>query len=78
MQYLKNMQFKHILSLVSVVGIFSLLGILLLKPIPDANKDVVNISIGTLIGGLIARIAGNYFPSSTSAKKGDKTETANE
>lgn len=61
-------QFKHVISLISLVGVFSLIGLLEIKAIPPDNKDVVNISLGALIGGLITRIGGHYFPSSAGGK----------
>ena len=71
----KELWFKHSIAILSVLGVFILLHILLVKEIPTNNKDVVNIAIGALIGGLIARIAGHYFPSSS--KPTDTTTTTN-
>lgn len=66
-----NDGFKHMVSLISVVGIFIVIGILEFHPLPPDNKDVVNIAIGAILGGLITRIAGHYFPSSSSYKVDD-------
>ena len=71
-QKLKDVHTKDIIAVISIVGVVGLLVLLQLKPIPEPNKDVVNIAIGALLGGLIARIAGHYFPS-TSNPKVDRT-----
>ena len=67
-QKLKDVHTKDIIAILSIAGVFLLFYMLQLKAIPETNKDVVNISLGTLLGGLITRIGGHYFPSSSSPK----------
>ena len=75
MKKLGDWQFKDWLAMVTTLGVISLLGVLQLKPIPETNKDIVNIALGALLGGMIARIAGHYFPSTQDPKaKTDPTK----
>jgi len=67
-QKLKDIHTKDIIAILSIIGVVALLFLMQTKAIPEANKDVVNISIGALLTGLIARIAGHYFPSSSGGK----------
>lgn len=72
---IKNMRTKDTIAILSIVGVIGLLVLLQIHPIPDSNKDVVNIAVGTLLGGLVARIAGHYFPGSTKTDKDNGTTT---
>lgn len=68
MKRISEWRFKDVLALVSTFGVLTLLGVLQLKPIPETNKDIVNIALGTLLGGLVTRIAGHYYPSAPAPK----------
>lgn len=51
-----------------------LIGLLLYVPIPADNKDIVNISLGTLLGSMVT-IVGYFFGSSKGSA--EKTELLN-
>lgn len=61
---LNKSEIRNSLALVTVLGCFSLLGIMLLKPIPPENKDIINIALGFVFGGLLAGVSGYYFGAS--------------
>ena len=61
---------RNIISLVIVLGCFTLLGVMLLKSIPMGNKDIVLTAIGFVFGSGMSAVTGYYFGSI----KGDKNE----
>jgi hypothetical protein len=61
---------RNILAVVSVVGAFIVLYMLIVTPIPETNKDTVNLALGFVLGGLVGGVSGFYF----GASKGEKTE----
>jgi hypothetical protein len=65
---------RNILAILSVVGFFIVIILLILKPVPVDNKDVVNVIIGFLGAGLIGGVAGYYF----GASKGESTPNKDE
>lgn len=62
---------RNILAVISVVGAFIVLYMLIVTPIPSANKDTVNLALGFVLGGLVGGVSGFYFGAS-------KTETKKE
>ena len=66
--------YMYVLGGLIVAGFFTLLYILVTKAIPEENKEVLNISIGTLISSFTA-VVGFFFGSSIGSK--DKTEMIN-
>ncbi len=56
----------RILALVLFVLFFGLLLLMMFHAVPDANKDVLNILLGTL-GGSIATVIAYYYGSSASS-----------
>ncbi len=63
--------FQYILAIVLVVGIFVLLGVLIIHEIPDANKDLLNMVVGAIIVSF-ATVIGYFFGSSKGSA--DKNE----
>lgn len=59
-------EIRNIIAVVTVAGCFVLLYLLLIKAIPVENKDVINIAIGFVFGGLLSSVGGYYFGSSKS------------
>jgi len=68
MKKLLEWRFKDWLALVTVFGVLTLLGVLQLHALPIDNKDIVNISLGALLGGGLTRIYGHYYPSAPTPK----------
>lgn len=64
-------EIRNILAVISVVGAFILLYLMIVKPIPVENRDTLNIAIGFVFGGLIGGISGFFF----GASKTDKNES---
>jgi len=63
--------FKYILGGLVVTGFFTLLYLLVVRTVPDVNKDLLNLVVGALIGSF-ASVIGYFFGSSAgSAKKDD-------
>lgn len=68
MKRILEWRFKDVLALVTVFGVLTLLGVLQLHALPIDNKDIVNISLGALLGGGLTRIYGHYYPSAPAPK----------
>jgi len=64
-----NTEVRNVIAVITVLGAFILLVLLTLKPIPEVNKDTLNLAIGFVLGGLVSGVAGFYYGSS----KKDKT-----
>ena len=65
---------RNILAVIAVIGCFVLLYLMMIKPIPVENKDIMNIATGFVFGGLLASVAGFYFGASkgqSDVKKGE-------
>lgn len=55
-----------------IVGVSAtVVGLLIFYPVPDGNKDIVNIALGTLLG-MAVTVVGYFYGSSKSSA--DKTE----
>lgn len=61
-------EIRNILAVITVIGCFILLYLLQIKPIPDGNKDVLNVAIGFVFGGTLGGVSGYYFGSSKDDK----------
>lgn len=61
-------EIRNILAVISVVGAFILLYLMIVKPIPTGNKDTINIAIGFVFGGLIGGVSGFFFGASKTEK----------
>lgn len=61
-------EIRNILAVITVIGCFILLYLLQIKPIPDGNKDVLNVAIGFVFGGLLGGVAGFFFGSAKDDK----------
>lgn len=59
---------RNIISIIIILGCFTLLGVMLLKSIPDGNKDVVISAIGFVFGSGISGVVGYYFGTSKENK----------
>lgn len=57
----------NILGVIIVVGVFILMYMLIIKPIPIENKDVVMTAVGFVFGGALAGVTG-YFYGASKAK----------
>lgn len=55
---------RNSLGILIVLGVFALLYIMLIKPIPSENKDIVFTAIGFVFGGALSGVVGYYFGSS--------------
>lgn len=67
-------EIRNIIAVISVIGAFIMLYLLIIKPIPAGNKDTVNIAVGVVLGGLIGGVNGYFFGAS---KNGDKRQKHN-
>lgn len=61
----------YILGGLIVLGFFTLLGLLIFSPAPPDNKDLLNITIGSLIAAF-ATVVGYFYGSSKGSS--DKNE----
>lgn len=55
---------RNILAVIITLGCFILFYFLIIKEIPAANKDLMNIIAGMLFGGPLAAVSGYYFGAS--------------
>lgn len=55
---------RNILAVIIVIGSYILFYFLVVKEVPAANKDLLNIVAGMLFGGPLAGVVGYYFGSS--------------
>ena len=63
--------FQYVLAAIIVMGIFALLGILIKTAVPEINKDLLNIVIGSLLTAFSV-VVGYFFGSSLgSAEKNE-------
>jgi len=62
---------RNILAVIAVVGAFIVLYMLIVTPIPETNKDTVNLALGFVLGGLIGGVSGFYFGASKGETKKD-------
>ena len=63
--------YMYILGGLIVIGFFALLYILVFQGVPGANKELLNIVVGALIGSFTT-VVGYFYGSSMGSK--DKTE----
>lgn len=57
-------EIRSIIAVITVVGSFVALYLIILKPIPETNKDTVNLAVGFILGGLVGGVSGYYFGAS--------------
>ena len=55
---------RNSISVIIVIGCFTLLYIMQVKPVPTENKDIVLTAIGFVFGGALSGVVGYYFGSS--------------
>ncbi|HEX7906224.1 MAG TPA: hypothetical protein VF487_20260 [Chitinophagaceae bacterium] len=67
-------EIRNIIAIVSVIGAFVMLYLIIMKPIPAGNKDTVNLAVGFLLGGLIGGVNGYFFGNSKPNTVKDPTE----
>ena len=60
----------NIAAVLIIAGCFIMLYLLIIKPIPVENKDVVNTAVGFVLGGALGGVTGYLF----SASKNDKPD----
>lgn len=64
----------NIIGIISVVGGFVMLYLMIITPIPAENKDTVNLSVGVILGGLIGGVNGYFFGASKTRTNTTTTE----
>jgi hypothetical protein len=61
----------YIIAGIIIIGVFTLIGFLIYKPIPEINRDVLNLTIGALLVAF-ASVINYWFGSSKGSS--DKTD----
>ena len=64
--------FQYVLAGLIIIGFFVLLIVLVYATVPEPNKDLLNLVVGSLIGSF-ATIVSYFFGSSSSSAKKDET-----
>lgn len=64
----------EILAVLITVASFAFLFLLPFVKVPPENKDIVNTTLGFVLGSLVSGVAGYYFGSSKIHKAPDTTE----
>ena len=57
-------EIRNTIAVISVVGAFIMLYLMIIKPIPAQNKEIVLLSVGVVLGGLIGGVNGYFFGAS--------------
>lgn len=60
---------RNVLALITTIGCFVLLYLLQVRAIPTVNKDIINIAVGFVFGGMLSGVSGYYFGASKSDKE---------
>lgn len=60
----KQFNVRSVLAIMLVLLSYIVLFILLNKPVPPENKDLVNVTIGFIIGSGVSGVVGYYYVSS--------------
>ena len=66
---------QNILGIIVVLGCFILLYLMLIKPIPAENREILNIAVGFIFGGALAGVIGFYFGASKQSKSDSDSTT---
>jgi len=70
---LSSTDIRNIIAVVFVIGVLLYIYVLVFKPVPPENKDLVNVLGGTVISSL-GIVLGYYFGASKSSGTPRKTE----
>jgi len=62
-----NVEIRNILAVIITLGVFILLYLLTIKPVPPENKDIMYAAIGFVFGGAFSAVAGFYYGASKTA-----------
>jgi hypothetical protein len=71
-QKISSGDIRNIIAVISVIGAFLVMYLIIIKPIPVENKETVNLALGFVLGGLIAGVNGYYFGASKGDEKKDE------
>ena len=55
---------RNILAVMIVMGSFILVYLVIIKEVPERNRDIAHTSLGFILGGSMAGVVGYYFGSS--------------
>jgi len=69
-----NGDVRSAIAMITTLGCFAMLYLMMVKDIPVANKDVINIAIGFVFGSALTGVFGYYFGSSKSVPPADKDD----
>jgi drug/metabolite transporter (DMT)-like permease len=70
--------FQYVLGGLIVMGFFVLLFLLVINDVPETNKDLLNITVGALIGSFSTVVGYFYGSSAGSATKTELLHKPNE
>ena len=65
----KTNLFKYVIGGLVIVGFFTLLIVLVYKPIPENNSDLLYLVVGALVGSFGTIVTYNFGSSAGSAEK---------
>jgi len=68
-QKIANVEVRNILAVVTVICTFLLLYLLIVKPVPGENKDILYAAVGFVFGGALSAVMGFYYGSMKTDKK---------
>lgn len=57
-------EIRNILAVISIIGAYLIVYLLIIKPIPEGNKDTVNQAIGFVLGSAVSGVIGYFFGAS--------------
>jgi hypothetical protein len=59
-----NVEVRNILAVITTIGTFAVLYLLIIKPVPVENKDILYASVGFIFGGALSAVFGFYYGAS--------------
>lgn len=73
MKKITKADIRNIISVLYVCGVLAYVYVLIFKPVPAENKDLINVIGGNVIGGL-GIILGYYYGASKTETKKEENE----
>jgi hypothetical protein len=69
MKRIMTADIRNIISLITTIGCFVLLYLLIIKQVPERNHDIVVAAVGYMLGAANGAVYGYYFGASKAPAK---------
>lgn len=71
MKKIMTAEIRNILGVITSIGCFFIIYLLIIKEVPERNHDIVIASVGYILGAANGLVYGYYFGASKGASRGD-------